>query len=114
MTDDIQIDDALAATAFRRLVGHLRHRTDVQNIELMGVGGFCRNCLADWVLEAAREHDREMSKDEARTLIYGMPQSEWKAKYQAEATPEQLGKMEEDRKSNRLNPSHSCAPPMPS
>src|SRR3546814_19882270 len=64
MTDDIQIDDALAATAFRRLVGHLRHRTDVQNIELMGVGGFCRNCLAAWVLEAAREHDREMSTDE--------------------------------------------------
>src|SRR3546814_11909799 len=60
-----------------------------------GVGGFCRNCLADWVLEAAREHDREMSKDEARTLIYGMPQSEWKAKYQAE-----------DRKSTRLNSSH--------
>src|SRR3546814_17725996 len=50
MTDDIQIDDALAATAFRRLVVHLRHRTDVQNIELMGVGGFCRNCLADWVV----------------------------------------------------------------
>lgn len=83
------LDDKIAAAAFRRLVRHLRHRTDAQNVDLMGLAGFCRNCLADWVQEA----DGAMSKDEARELIYGMPQSEWKARYQTEATPEQLARM---------------------
>ncbi len=85
------LDDKIAAAAFRRLVEHLRHRTDAQNVDLMGLAGFCRNCLADWVQEA----DGAMSKDEARALIYGMPQSEWKSRYQSEATPEQLAKMAE-------------------
>src|SRR3546814_5453018 len=76
MAEEHAIDDILAAAAFRRLVRHLGHRTDVQNVDLMGVGGFCRNCLADWVLDAAHEHGRAMTKDEARALIYGMPQSE--------------------------------------
>jgi len=89
-----EIDDRVAAQAFRTLVSHLRHRTDVQNVDLMGVGGFCRNCLADWLMEAANAQGQQISRDEARTLIYGMPQSEWKARYQGEATPEQLARME--------------------
>ena len=85
------LDDKIAATAFRRLVEHLRHRTDAQNVDLMGLAGFCRNCLADWVQEA----DGTLGKDDARALIYGMPQSEWKQRYQTEATPEQLARMAE-------------------
>lgn len=85
------IDDRLAAAAFHRLVEHLRLRTDVQNVDLMGVAGFCRNCLGDWVSEAS---EGALSKDEAREAIYGMPQSEWKSRHQAAATPEQLARME--------------------
>jgi hypothetical protein len=86
-----EITDAAAAAAFRRLVAHLQHRHDAENIELMGLAGFCRNCLADWVMEA----DGNMTRDEARELIHGMPATEWKAKYQAQATPEQLQRMKE-------------------
>lgn len=96
-----QMDNDVAAAAFRRLVEHLRHRTDVQNVDLMGVGGFCRNCLADWVQEAAAAKGRAMAKDEARALIYGMPQAEWKARHQTEATPEQLRRMDESVARNR-------------
>ena len=85
------LDDAVAATAFRRLVAHLRHRSDAQNVDLMGLSGFCRNCLADWVAEA----DGSLSRDQAREIIYGMPFAEWKAQYQGEATPEQLQRMQE-------------------
>jgi hypothetical protein len=81
----------VAATAFRRLVAHLQHRTDVQNIDLMGNAGFCRNCLADWIAEA----DGALTKEEAREIIHGMPFSEWKARHQSEATPEQIAKMQE-------------------
>jgi hypothetical protein len=84
------LPDAVAAGAFRRLVRHLRHRADAQNIELMGLAGFCRNCLADWIREAGFEGD----KDAARELIHGMPMAEWKARHQAEATPEQIARME--------------------
>jgi len=81
----------LEAAAFRRLLQHLnRDRRDVQNIDLMILAGFCRNCLADWYREAAAERGTAMSKDEARETVYGMPFAEWKAKYQQEATPEQL------------------------
>jgi len=81
----------LQAAAFRRLLKHLNQdRSDVQNIDLMILAGFCRNCLADWYREAAAERGTEMSKDEARGAIYGMPFAEWKTKYQKEATPEQL------------------------
>jgi hypothetical protein len=80
----------LEAAAFRRLVQHLRDRTDVQNIDLMIAGGFCRNCLGDWYAEAAAERGVALSKDEARARVYGIPQSEWKAQHQKEATPEQL------------------------
>lgn len=90
------LDDAIAAAAFRRLVRHLQHRHDAQNIELMGLAGFCRNCLADWIRDAGFEGD----KAEARSLIHGMPFSEWKDKYQSEATPEQLARMEESLKKN--------------
>ena len=90
MADSI-LTDAAAATAFRRLVAHLQHRTDVQNIDLMGLAGFCRNCLADWVMEA----DGTLTKEEARTLIHGMPSAEWKTRHQGEATPEQIARMQE-------------------
>ena len=91
MHNDKQISDAAAAAAFRRLVAHLQHRHDAENKDLMGLAGFCRNCLADWVTDA----DGTLTKDEARELIHGMPASEWKAKYQGEATPEQLQRMKE-------------------
>ncbi len=90
------LDDATAAAAFRRLVRHLRHRNDAENIDLMGLSGFCRNCLADWVSEA----DPSIAKDEARRIIYDMPFSEWKEKHQGEATPEQLARMAESLKKN--------------
>lgn len=87
-----EIDDAVAAAAFRRLVAHLRHRTDAENIDLMGLSGFCRNCLADWIMDAS---DGALTKDEARAAIYGMPYAEWKDRHQGEATPEQLQRMQE-------------------
>ncbi|MEO1170373.1 MAG: DUF1244 domain-containing protein [Pseudomonadota bacterium] len=87
-----EIDDAVAAAAFRRLVAHLRHRTDAENIDLMGLSGFCRNCLADWIADAA---GGALTKDEARAAIYGMPYAEWKDRYQGEATPEQLQRMKD-------------------
>ena len=96
MTDKLdQLDDAVAAKAFRRLVLHLRHRTDAQNIDLMGLSGFCRNCLSDWIEEAGG-----LDKVQARETIYGMPQAEWKARYQAEATPEQIARMDESMTKN--------------
>ena len=86
------IDDttrtALEAAAFRRLVSHLRERTDLQNIDLMNLGGFCRNCLSNLYREAAEAKGIAMSKAESREIVYGMPQEEWKAKYQTEASPE--------------------------
>jgi hypothetical protein len=83
------LDDAVAAAAFRRMVRHLRHRHDAQNIELMGLAGFCRNCLADWIVDAGAPLD----KAAARETIHGLAASEWKARYQSEATPEQLALM---------------------
>ena len=82
-------DSAIAAT-FQRLLTHLRHRTDVQNVDIMGTAGFCRNCLADWLMEA----DGSLTKDQAREYVYGMPYSEWKAHYQAPASDEQLAALE--------------------
>jgi hypothetical protein len=87
-----RIDDATAAAAFRRLVRHLRHRSDAQNVDLMGLAGFCRNCLSDWTAEASAG---ALDKDAARTAIYGMPYAQWKAAHQGEATPEQLARMAE-------------------
>jgi len=93
-----QIDDAVAAAAFRRLLDHLRLRTDVQNVDLMGHGGFCRNCLADWVSEAS---GGTMDKATARHAVYGMTADAWKARHQNEATPEQLKRMEESVAKNK-------------
>lgn len=80
---------ALEAAAFRRLVAHFQERTDVQNIDLMTLSGFCRNCLSRWYMEAAQEAGLDMDKEAARKIIYGMPYSEWRDKYQTEATDAQ-------------------------
>ena len=90
MMDD-KTRESLEAAAFRRLVAHLRERTDVQNIELMNLAGFCRNCLGDWYREAAAGKGITLEKDEAREIVYGMKPAEWKKRYQKEATPEQQG-----------------------
>lgn len=98
---DAQLDalsDTVAAEAFRRLVRHLRHRHDAQNIELMGLAGFCRNCLADWIRDAGYAGDKEA----ARALIHGMPTVEWKARHQKPATPAQLAAMEASLAKNRV------------
>ena len=95
MPQQPELDDAVAAAAFRRLIAHLRHRNDVQNVDLMGLAGFCRNCLSDWVQEAAVELGCPLDKDAAREVIYGMPYAEWKSHYQAAASPEQLARMAE-------------------
>jgi hypothetical protein len=79
----------LEAAAFRRLVDHLRQRTDVQNIDMMNLAGFCRNCLSKWYSAAAKERGLDIDYEASREIIYGLPYSEWKAKYQTEATPEQ-------------------------
>ncbi|MFT3806202.1 DUF1244 domain-containing protein [Arenimonas sp.] len=88
--NDTTESDRLEAAAFRRLLAHLDARKDVQNIELMTLAGFCRNCLADWYREAAEASGLAMDRDQARERIYGMPFAEWKARHQTEATPEQL------------------------
>ena len=85
--------DAIEAAAFRRLTTLLRHRTDVQNVDLMGVGGFCRNCLSDWVAEAAAEQGVPLSKEAAREHVYGISYSDFKVRHQTAATPEQLAAM---------------------
>ena len=94
MTDDA-VRERLEAAAFRRLITHLRQRTDVQNVDLMGWGGFCRNCLGDWLHEEAEARGLALSKDEGRTHIYGMTQAEWKAQHQGPANQEQLDRMAE-------------------
>jgi hypothetical protein len=87
----------LEAAAFRRLVQHLRDRTDVQNIALMELAGFCRNCLSKWYRAAAEEKGLELSYDDAREIVYGMPYEEWKARHQTEATPEQKAAFEKHK-----------------
>ena len=86
---DDQTRTELEAAAFRRLVTHLRERTDVQNIDLMNLSGFCRNCLSKWYRAAAEEKGLDMDYERAREIVYGMPYGEWKAQHQTEATPEQ-------------------------
>ena len=89
MEIDAKTQTELEAAVFRRLVAHLRNRTDVQNIDLMNLAGFCRNCLSNWLKDAADEKGLPLSKDESREAVYGMPYAEWKSRHQAEATPEQ-------------------------
>ena len=96
MTID-DIDDATAAAAFRRLARHLQHRTDAQNVDLMGLAGFCRNCLGDWVADAS---GGALDKAAGREAVYGMPYAQWKADHQQPATPEQLVRMDESLKRN--------------
>jgi hypothetical protein len=86
---DDQTRTELEAATFRRLVEHLRERTDVQNIDLMNLAGFCRNCLSKWYRAAADERGIEISDPKAREIVYGMPYEDWKAKHQSEASPEQ-------------------------
>jgi hypothetical protein len=90
MAIDDKTRTELEAAAFRRLVEHLRARTDVQNIDLMNLAGFCRNCLSNWLKDAADAGGVEMSKDESREAVYGMPYETWKSIHQGSATPEQL------------------------
>jgi uncharacterized protein len=98
LAEELTMDDKtrteLEAAAFRRLVDHLRTRTDVQNIDMMNLAGFCRNCLSNWMKEAADAQGVPMSKDQSREAIYGMPFEEWKAKYQKEASAEQKAAFE--------------------
>ncbi len=84
------------AAAFRRLLAHLRERTDVQNIDLMNLAGFCRNCLSNWLQDAADERGLPLDKDAARELVYGMPYAAWKQRFQSEPTPEQLQRFAEN------------------
>ena len=89
------LDDAAAAAAFRRLVRLLRHRSDAANIDLMGLAGFCRNCLGDWIAEAGA-----LDKEAGRTIVHGMPTADWKSRFHVAATPEQLARMEESMAKN--------------
>ena len=87
-------NEALEAAVFRRLLSHLDENKDVQNIDLMNLAGFCRNCLSKWYVAAAEEAGETIDYEQAREMVYGMPYADWKAKYQEEATPEQLAKMQ--------------------
>ncbi|MBP1885332.1 DUF1244 domain-containing protein [Sinorhizobium mexicanum] len=95
LSQDQQI--AFEAAAFRRLVAHLRERSDVQNIDLMNLAGFCRNCLSNWYREAAEASGMEMSKDDSREIIYGMPYEEWRQRYQTDASADQKAAFERNR-----------------
>ena len=94
----MNIDDKtrteIEAAAYRRLLEHLRQRTDVQNIDMMNLAGFCRNCLSNWFEDAAKAKGVAVSHDEVRTMVYGMPYDEWKAKHQSEASADQKAKFE--------------------
>ena len=89
---------ALAAAVFRRLVEHLNERTDVQNIDLMNLAGFCRNCLSKWYVAAAEESGQNLDYDSAREIVYGMPYGEWKDRYQKEASPEAKAQFEAENR----------------
>lgn len=106
---DEKLRTELEAAAFRGLIEHLQRRTDVQNIDLMNLSGFCRNCLSKWYMGAAKEQGVEMSYDEAREKVYGMPYSEWKAKYQQEASSEQIEQFEETKPLHAFVSGHNKA-----
>lgn len=95
---DKQTKTEIEAQVFRQLVDHLRNHNEVQNIDLMILAGFCRNCLSKWYRSAAQQRDIALSYDEARELIYGMPYDEWKSEFQTQATPEQMAAYEEKHK----------------
>jgi len=91
----------IEAAVFRRLLEHLDSRKDAQNIDLMNLAGFCRNCLSKWYVAAAEEKGEQIDYEQAREIVYGMPYSEWKAKHQTEATPEQLAKFNQTQNSDK-------------
>jgi uncharacterized protein len=91
----------LEAAVFRRLTEHLRRRTDVQNLDLMNLAGFCRNCLSNWMREEAEARQLPMTRDESREIIYGMPYEQWKAKYQRAADPQQRAAFERNAPQHR-------------
>lgn len=97
------LDDKLAADAFRRLLAHLDHRQDAANIDLMGLAGFCRNCLSEWIEDAAAADGRPITRDAAREIVYGMPYKDWK-QGQPEATPEQIARMDASLERNATRP----------
>lgn len=94
----MEYSDAAAAETFRRLVHHLQARTDAQNVDLMGLAGFCRNCLGDWLAEAS---EGKLTKEQGREAVYGMPYADWKAAHQQSATPEQIARMDQSVARNR-------------
>jgi len=94
MATDEKTQTELEAAVYRRLVEHLRSRGDVQNIDLMNLAGFCRNCLSNWMKDAADAKGVAMTKEQSRELVYGMPYEEWRSKYQTEASPEQKAAFE--------------------
>ena len=97
MNTDDQTKTEIEAAVYRRLIEHLRSKTEVQNIDLMNLADFCRNCLSKWYVSAAEERGQEINYEQAREIVYGMPYSEWKEKFQQEATPEQLAKFNENK-----------------
>ena len=97
MTIDPNMQTELEAAAFRRLVEHFRTRTDVQNIDVMNLAGFCRNCLANWYQDAAKQRGIAVDKEAAREMIYGMPYAEWRAKYQTEVSPDTKAAYEKNK-----------------
>lgn len=102
MTATPEKDEKIDAAVFRRLLQHLSQRTDVQNIDLMGYGGFCRNCLSDWYMDAAAAEGVELSKDAARERIYGMPYAEYKDQFQTPASEEQMRRMDISVAKNKI------------
>jgi hypothetical protein len=98
MNIDEKTKTELEAAAFRRLLEHLRNRSDVQNIDMMNLAGFCRNCLSNWFEDAAKAQGVAVTRDEARTMVYGMTYDEWKAKHQKEASPAQKAAFETSHK----------------
>jgi uncharacterized protein len=101
MIPDEKTRTELEAAVYRRLVEHLRERTDVQNIDLMNLAGFCRNCLSNWMKDAADASGVPMSKEESREIVYGMPYDEWRAKYQKEASAQQQAAFEKAQASQK-------------
>lgn len=102
MPDAKTVPDAVAAAAFWRLVSHLQHRSDAQNVDLMGLAGFCRNCLSKWLEDASAEAGAPLDKEAARTAVYGMSYETWKANHQTEATPEQMERMQQSIARNQV------------
>ena len=98
MKHDEKTQMELEAAVFRRLLEHLRKRSDVQNIDMMNLAGFCRNCLSNWFEDAAKERGLEVAREEARTMVYGMPQEEWKARFQKDASEAQKAAFDKSEK----------------